>query len=250
MKRIESTSNPLIQRIRRIHRRKKGEPSMLLEGKKLVATAADAGHRLEAVVVDASLDAADVSFPDDAPTVQVDPQLFRTLSTLESPEGILAIAARPPTTWERVSKDRDVVVSLGVQDPGNLGAIARVCEAAGAAALVVVKGSADPFAPKALRGSMGSLLRLPVVQVDTLDEIREHRRRFAALVPRHGVDPKALPRSEPLAIVLGRESEGLDESALEPTDLRVSIPMAGAVESLNVAVAAALVLYERTRPGR
>ena len=170
--------------------------------------------------------------------------LFDTLSELETPEGVLAVATRSsPREWPG---DGVVAVTLGLQDPGNLGAIARICEATGAQALIVC-GGADPFAPKALRGSMGSLLRVQVFECNdaeqALKRLRQRGFRLLALTPRGGTDYRQAELSEPLALLLGGESEGFDERLLPLCEHKLSIPMEPPVESLNVAVAAGLVLY-------
>jgi TrmH family RNA methyltransferase len=143
------------------------------------------------------------------------------------------------------------VAVLGVQEPGNLGAIARVAEAAGASGMVVAEGTADPFGWKALRGSMGSLLRLPVnVHRDAraaLGEARAHGCRLMAAVPRGGRSMFDVEVDGPLMILIGSEGAGLLSSVIAQSDERVSIPMDAQVESLNAAVAAALLLYEVRR---
>ena len=157
------------------------------------------------------------------------------------------MARRPARSVSELAPEGIALVSAGIQDPGNLGALARIAEAAGAQALVLLKGSADPFSPKALRGSMGSLLRIPVYEIDEIGALSNGGFRIAAIVPRGGVDFRDADWKPPVALLLGRESSGLDEETVAGSDLRVSIPMRGAVESLNVATAAALVLYEATR---
>ena len=118
-------------------------------------------------------------------------------------------------------------------------------EASGAAGLVVLKGSTDPYGPKAVRGSMGSVLRVPVCEVVDMSELDGFRQ--IALVPRGGSDYREMDWVSPCAVVFGGESAGIDSEMLSRCDTKVSIPMRGAVESLNVATAAALVLYEATR---
>jgi TrmH family RNA methyltransferase len=179
---------------------------------------------------------------------EVSERLFSQLSSLESPEGLLAIARRPERSLDRLPAEGFIVVSAGIQDPGNLGAVARVAEAAGGSAMVVLRGSCDPFGPKALRGSMGSLLRIPVYEADGEAAVRGRGFEIAALVPRDGIDFRAVSYRPPLAFLVGRESTGLDESAIGHAAIRITIPMRGGVESLNVATTAALVLYEAIRP--
>lgn len=236
MKRIESRTNPLVKTLHRLARPRKREDRFLLEGTKLVDAARTSGVELETVIVSTAYKGAE---PD---AVELDERLFREVSSLESPEGILAIAKRPAS---ETPSSGLVAVAAGVQDPGNLGALARVVEASGANGLIVLSGSTDPFSPKAVRGSMGSVLRIPIAEARSLDEIGGFRK--IALTPRNGADYRQAEWSSPCAVVLGGESKGLDRDVEAACDERVSIPMHGAVESLNVAMAAAVALYQAMR---
>jgi len=244
-----SPRNPLLKLVRRLARGRRRDPRFLLEGRKLVQAALESGIGIECALVARGRATDDVRALEarGVEVVEVTEKLLREASTLDSPEGILAVARRPARSVSDLAAQGIVLVSAGIQDPGNLGALARVAEAAGAQALVLLKGSADPFAPKALRGSMGSLLRIPVLEIDDIGALSKRGFRLAALVPRGGVDFRDADWKPPVAILLGRESTGLDDATVSVSDLRVSIPMRGAVESLNVATAAALVLYEANR---
>jgi TrmH family RNA methyltransferase len=177
-------------------------------------------------------------------------------SPVRSPSVIVAIAQRPQYDESRVyGGDRAlVVVACDVQDPGNIGAIVRVAEAAGATGLIAAGQSADPFGWKALRGSMGSALRLPVVvDRDTdhaLARARHHRCRIVATVPRGGRALFEAALNGPLAIAIGGEGAGLPPDVIDHADETVTIPMVPPVESLNAAVTAALLLYEARRQAR
>lgn len=245
MKRIESPQNPLVKTIRRLAQPGKREDKFLLEGRKLVDAAmatVDGRARIETVVVSSTFSA---TVPKGVPAVELPERLFRSVSQLDSPDGILALAKRP-SRGELPHKGL-VVICAGIQDPGNLGAIVRVAEAAGVSALITLPDSADPYGPKAVRGSMGSILRLPIFELESLSALEGFR--LAALVPRDGVDYRDADYSPPMAILLGREGAGLDPSLLAHAELTLSIPMLGKVESLNVATAAALVLFEAARRG-
>ncbi len=138
-----------------------------------------------------------------------------------------------------------------MQDPGNVGAIVRVAEAGGASGVVCAGACADPFGWKALRGSMGSALRLPIlVHRDTreaIDEARRHGCRIVATVPRGGRPLFDADLRGPIAVLIGGEGPGLAASQLEDADERMTIPMQPPVESLNAAVTAALIVYEARR---
>lgn len=243
MKQLNSSRNPLIKKLRRLSLARRRESSIIIEGRKLVYAALQADIKIETLVVTSSFNSKGLLQPHHSSLcVKIPDNLFHTISTLESPDGILAMANRP---YEPELLTADILtVAVGVQDPGNLGAIARVTEAAGASGLVVLKGGTDPYSAKALRGSMGSLLRIPVHELKDLDELKSFKR--VALVTREGVNYKEYDWSTPVAIIFGSEGRGLDDDTLDKCDARLSIPVQGEVDSLNVATAAALVLYEAT----
>ncbi len=193
--------------------------------------------------------------------VQVADPVMEALSPTTHPSGVVAVAARPKHTLDTVVGTRGgppalVVVAVDVQDPGNVGAIARVAEAAGATGYVVAGQSADPFGWKALRGSMGSVLRLPTVHDGDAETVagvlRANRLQCLAAAPAGAVSFDAVDWRGPVACFVGGEGAGLSEALLQMADRRVRIPMAEPVESLNVAVSAGVLLYEarrqRTRP--
>lgn len=259
MKTITSPDNPLIKTIRRLqHRagsREKGR--FILEGVKLASEALAHGVEIERAVVSKPFSRSKAGQPltthlDEAGVdcVAVAEGLFRRLSTLAHPEGILLVARSASRPLETLQGDL-VLVLVGVQDPSNLGAMARVAEAAGASALVKCRGSADPFQPKAMRASMGSLLRLALFDADeperTLPFLKSNGWSLAACLPRGGRDYREVDYRFPLAFAVGNESTGLPEGLLKHFDIRVSVPMKDTVESLNVAVATGLVLYEAAR---
>jgi TrmH family RNA methyltransferase len=145
-----------------------------------------------------------------------------------------------------------VVVAVDVQDPGNVGALVRSAEAGGATGVVATSGSADPFGWKALRGAMGSAFRLPIARVaDAGEAIALVRRvaglRIAATVATQGVVMGQADLTGALALVVGSEGAGLPDEVVAAADLKVTIPMTPRVESLNVAVATALLVYEARR---
>lgn len=181
-------------------------------------------------------------------------QAFDLVAPVASPQPMLALVARPRAEMpESLATDDLVLVLAGVSDPGNTGTIIRTAEACTTRCVVVV-GGADPWIPKAVRASAGSVLRVPVVQaVDAGAAIEALRAAGAVVVvadPYHGEphDSGVLAAGAgPVAVVLGSESHGLDVSLYELADRRVRIPMASGTESLNVAMAATLLAYEYRR---
>ena len=183
-------------------------------------------------------------------------QAFNAMSPVREPSGIVAIVRRSPTTVDAIASGRDVFVLLvaDVQDPGNLGSLVRTAEAGGVTGVVVCGESANPFSWKAVRGSMGSVLRLPTARATSLPhalaELRGHGARTIAAAPRDGSDPDSVDWSGSIALLLGGEGRGLDPEVIAGCDACVSVPMAASVESLNVAAAGAVLVYaaRRARP--
>jgi len=174
-------------------------------------------------------------------------------SPVTTSSGIVALVDRPAQNDARVySGDSPVVIiACDIQDPGNLGAIIRVAEAAGASGVVAAGVSADPYGWKALRGSMGSALRIPVAQLPDVDQAiaaaSSRRCRIVATVPRDGQPLFDATLTGPLAILIGGEGGGLPQAIVENADVRLTIPMQAPVESLNAAITAAVLLYEVRR---
>lgn len=248
--------NQKLKDIRRL-RRSKGDRA-LLEGPHLVLEAIAAGLALEAVLVtpDALAATADgrrlgaLLAARGTPVDEVSEELLASLSDADAPRGVLAVARlpRPGLAALRTPPSLTVFVD-GLQDPGNLGALARVAEAAGADALVLAPGTVHPNHPRALRASAGSLLRLPVATGVSARELatRAPDTTWVGLVPRGGEPLWSADLSGPLVVSLGAEGAGLDPELAARCDLRVTIPLAPAVESLNATVAAALVLFDIRR---
>ncbi len=188
------------------------------------------------------------------PVVVMEAALFDEIVPSETPQGVLAVLREPSTEgWTKLTfpLTAQVLVLESVQDPSNVGAIVRVADAAGAAAVFYTKGTADPYAPKAVRASAGSLLHLPVLPVSSVAGIvawlKERSFQIVATVPEGGVNLFAAPFASKVAILVGNEARGLSAEARQVADLQVTIPMPGKAPSLNVAVATAVVLYELVR---
>jgi len=259
MRAIESPANPLVKIVRRLqlHPGRDRDGRFVLEGIKLVREALSLGLSVEQALVSAGFAESAAGREllleierSGVPWAVLQDRAFGRLATLETPQGILLVARKPQLPLDRLAGDL-LVVAIGVQDPRNLGAIARVAEAAGADGLVCCRGTANPFQPKSLRGSMGSLLRLPVFEADdpgqVLEALRARGNRVVACLPRGGVEYSRAELTGKLALLLGSEGRGLPDSILRAAALSVSVPMKSTVESLNVAVVAGLILYEAAR---
>jgi TrmH family RNA methyltransferase len=234
---ISSPDNEVVRRLRRLATRR--EPGfVLLEGRRVLAEAAAAGLELELVAVREGEEFNGLSDQ----RVALSPGVFRAVTQTVTPQGVIAIARiKEPDAKSAVEAARrrpwPLVVLDGVQDPGNVGAICRTAAAAGAPALVVLEGTADPYGAKAIRASAGNVFRLTVA-----------RARWSDLAGLDGYGAAA-SGGEPIAdapienagmIVLGSEAHGLSRSDLK----LVTVKLSDGVESLNVAAAAALILFQ------
>lgn len=258
METITTRRNPLVARFRDAARGD-AEDVLLLDGAHLVGDALDAGLPVRHVIASAdALDRPEIRaiLGRLGPGVEVaaaTSMVMDAVSPVRSASSIVALADHPPVTAARMYTAADflVVIAVDVQDPGNLGAIIRVAEAGGATGVVAAGSSANPFGWKALRGSMGSALRLPLaVQHDTAEAIADARRRgsrIVATVPLGGVPHVEADLRGPIALLVGGEGAGLASDLVAGADTRVTIPMQKTVESLNAAVAAAIVVYEARR---
>ena len=256
---ITSCRNPIVSRFRKIARQKTPtESTALLEGPRLIEDALAAGVRLEVVAVSTLLmsdvkkiDLIDRLMPA-AQIIPVSPIVMDALSPVSSPSGMVALATVTPGRIDDIADlPRPILVGLhGVQDPGNVGAVIRAVEAGGASGIITV-GGADPYGWKALRGSMGSIFRIPVAS--SLDpraigrEAISRGWRVIATVPRGGTCLTEIDLREPCLLWIGSEGKGLDHGMINSADEVLSIPMREPVDSLNLAVTAALIIYEAAR---
>ncbi len=236
---------------------------LLLDGRRLIADARRAGAPIETVAFAAStLRLGEPAFDDLVRDCRADgievvagsDRVLAALSPLRSPSDAVALARHRPLPLDAVLARASrgcLVAPFGVQDPGNVGAIVRAAEAAGAGGVVTVGATADPFGWKALRGAMGSTFRIPVTDLGEHHDLLQRARRAGCAViataPRGGRSMYDLDLTRPLLIVIGGEGAGIESPVRDSADAVASIPMAGGVESLNAAVAAALITYEARR---
>jgi TrmH family RNA methyltransferase len=241
---ITSVENPRVKDVVRLRRSRERRRSGLFvaEGPREVERAAAAGLRIVATYYAPELVA-------DRPPggEEVSAAVLRKMAYRAEPEGVLAVVEAPRR--ELPSGGTLFLVAVGIEKPGNLGAMARSADAAGADALLVAGAEADPWNPNAIRASTGATFTLPVVEA-TLADVRALGVPLAAAV----VDAAdAIPYTEadltgPTAIVVGAEDAGLPPAWRNAADVRVAIPLrARTADSLNAATAAAILLFEAVR---
>jgi TrmH family RNA methyltransferase len=232
-----------------------------IEGPKLLEEAVLAGLRMECVFVAEGSGQLIEGIPlgKEIEILVMPKGLLEAALATETPQPVAALVQPPDWTWEHIFGGKDakalVVVLAGLQDPGNLGTILRSAEAFGATGVVILPGTVSAWNPKAVRASAGSVFRMPLVaasEKECFTRLREkHVRTWATAVS--GAAPvDAVDLTEPVAILIGNEGNGVAEELAARADGVLTIPCPGPVESLNAAVAASVLLYEaaRQRSGR
>lgn len=258
---IRSRTNPLFRRFRQL--KEQGSDDLcLVEGTKLVEEAVAAGVEIVEVALSPRAEASDRAGPlvealagRGVPLRRMEASLLASLSEAETSQGLVALARRPEFDEERLFAGTPLIaVAVGIQDPGNLGGLLRTAEGAGASGAYLTKGSADPLSWKALRGSMGSAFRLPhrggAMAAETVSRLRARGVAVVASAATGGTAYFDADWRRPVALLLGNEGAGLPEALLREADAVVSIPLGGRTESLNVGVAAGLLLFEAARQRR
>ena len=253
---ITSRANARLKALRQA-RRGRGD-HMLVEGPHLLAEALACGQVPTAVVATSRFLDTPVGRALGArlpfPPLTAEPALLDDLADSDSPRGVVALVPRPDFALDRlpVAPGRRYLLLDGVQDPGNVGALARTAEAAGVAGLVLGPGCARPDHPRALRASAGSLLRLPVARDAPIGALERHLApcdpiTWAGLVAHGGAPLYDAVLAGTTVLVAGAEGRGLTETVADRITHPLTIPLEGEVESLNVATAAAVVLFELAR---
>jgi len=182
----------------------------------------------------------------------VSEEVMGSISDTPSHQGILVVLGKKEYNWEELEKREGMVLLLcGLQDPGNLGTIFRAAEAGGAAGLILTRGSIDPYSPKVARASMGSIFRIPFLANqdlhDCLRVLRSLGYKIWATAGHGGIPFWEADLAQSSAVIFGQEGAGIPEDLIEAADGLLTIPMAPPTESLNVAMAAGLVIYEGFR---
>lgn len=265
---ITSTSNQQVKQLRELLEKSRARTKsglFVLEGLRMVREiprkyleavylSASFSETCEHALRDPAAGGRGMILPRDWPEpVVLDDRVFRSLSDTKNPQGILALAHQPRyEAAQMYSRPSQLLLFLeDIQDPGNLGTMIRTAEGAGAAGVIMSRGTADIFSPKVTRATMGSLFRMPFVYVDDLCAEIKHARSTGI-----GVYAAALGSGQSYAdadyckgtaFVIGNEGNGLTSEAVQACTAAVEIPLQGELESLNASVAAAVLLFEAAR---
>jgi len=256
-----AAANSNVTRLRRLGQRRaarEAEGAIVVEAVKAIAEALRArrvesifvrgGNHPTAESVEALLGPVDPAIP----IYVLDPKTFDGAASTVTPQAAMAVVSWRPATVAEIAFDQGPVIVLdGVADPGNVGTIVRVADAAGAGAVFAGPRNADVTAPKVVRSAAGSLLRVPVVTSLTTEaaiaELQAQSVRCIGAVARGGVAYDAFDWSLPVALVLGSEAHGIDDAIGATLDGEVFVDMVPGAESLNVAVACAVLAFEIRR---
>jgi RNA methyltransferase, TrmH family len=251
--------NRRLKELRQAFRRAELTPQgeCAIEGVKLLEEALRSGHHLESVFFSESGRLlAEKLLPQinaRTETLILPNGLFKSVVPSETPQGVAALVKLRLFSSNQLldrSNDGPLLVAAGLQDPGNLGTILRSAEAFGAAGIVLLEGTVSPYNPKVLRGSAGSIFRLPFMQIASAELIpllRARAIRLLATSSHQGTPLTEVSWALPLAIFIGNEGAGLSRELLHQMDETIAIPQSVEIESLNAGVAASIVLYEAAR---
>ena len=253
---ISSRTNARVKQLRAAfqgHARLSGG-MVAIEGDHLLEEALRSGMVLKTVFVSERREVPKM-VPRGVEVLRLTEEVFGSVVETQSPQGVAALMVPPVRVLEDVvgsGGDLLILIAVGLQDPGNLGTLVRSAEAFGAAGVLTTPGTVSAWNQKALRASVGSVFRVPVVGVNAseLKELKGRGVRLIAAVGAQGdgvVTAQEMDFSVGCAVMIGNEGSGLGHEWLEMSDARVTIPCPGPVESLNAAVAGSLLLYEASR---
>jgi TrmH family RNA methyltransferase len=256
---LASAQNSLLKRIRSLHERSARQSAglFLIEGEKVLAEALRHNISIEAIVIsEEHVESLKNKFgPLNIDVHSVPQQLFKSLVTTTSPCAVVAIGRMQTASLDEFAglSPLTLVVLENLQDPGNLGTIMRSALAFGADGLILIQ-SVDPFNPKVVRSAMGALFALPLVIASNIEEVmsflRQENIESVALNPEASQTLTGMNFSKKTALLIGNEGSGLSKRADQLADKHASIAVSDKVESLNAAVAAAVVLFHLSQAER
>lgn len=257
MREIRSKDNRIVKRCEQLSMRKYRDQFglYLIEGENLLAEAVKNHARIETVLL---REGCQKSLPPQVAdrTFLLDAGIFDKLAQTVTSQGILAIVAKEAARKEDFINlpGSNFIVLDRLQDPGNIGTILRTADAAGYKLAILMKGTADVYAPKVVRAATGSLFRMPVVSMASTKELAEFTGAAGKKLTATCLDARRWYYDEDLthdiALIIGNEGNGISRDLIESSDIQIKIPMQGNIESLNAAVAAGVLMYEAMRGKR
>ncbi|MBI5353765.1 MAG: RNA methyltransferase [Chloroflexi bacterium] len=250
---ITSLSNPLIKQARALHQKKARVESglFLVEGIHHVGEAFEAGWDVESVLYSSGVltspFAHDLISRLSFQPQPVTPQVMESMADKENPQGIIAIVRQKKSQLKEVKPFTRGVALVSPQDPGNVGTILRTLDASGADVLFLLDGGVELFHPSVIRASMGTIFWKPIIQTSFKEFgewARAEKYQLIGTSAKAEKDYREFAPREPWVLVLGNEQKGMTPEQISACDVTVSLPMQGRVSSLNLAVAAGVLLYQ------
>ncbi len=258
MQRISSKDNNLIKHIKKLKEKKYRDEykEYIVEGLKLIDEAIKEDIEISEIVVCEGCDKSELIESHlkyemaRYECIYVPQNIFKLLSDVENPQGILAVI-KLKNGEEEIKYDEDIILALDdIQDPGNLGTILRTADSVGLKQILVSKGTVDSYNPKVVRSTMGATFRVKVIECEELKETLKETQKNGYKIMCTSLDAKHSiyeTKYNKKVIVIGNEANGVSKEIQKLADEKVIIPMLGKTESLNAAVATGVILYEYVR---
>lgn len=253
-KEITSKENSLIKLTSLLQssaKARKENALFVLEGLRICFDAYDNGILFDKLIVSAT---AYLKYPEDIKKLslkaeecyKIPDSLFKKISDTQSPQGIIVIAKTPQKADFEIDKNGKYIALENIADPSNLGAVARTAEALGVSGIILSQGGCDPYSPKSLRASMGTLLRMPVIILKCFaDDLKNTGLKiYSCVVDSDAKHINEINFSVGSVLVIGNEANGITNETKQKSDELITIPMSGRAESLNAAVAASISMWE------
>ncbi|MFC7371327.1 TrmH family RNA methyltransferase [Fictibacillus iocasae] len=252
MKRIESDSNPSVKQWKKLLTRKEREKTgtFIIEGPHLVEEALSYNADIKHLIVEENFPLPESWDTGRIPVWQVTEKIIKTLSETEKPQGVVAVCGMTDSENLDLSSKSKLVLIDGVQDPGNLGTIIRTADSAGVDAVILGEGTVDVYNGKVMRSAQGSVFHIPVVKMNLKEAVESCKKSGITVYAtslKDSSDMRDIQPAEGFALLVGNEGSGVQEAWLKEADEKLIIPIFGKAESLNVAVATGILLYELQR---
>lgn len=251
---ITSPQNPIVKLVKALHLKKyrNSYGMYFVEGIKIVNEAIQQGVPIEKLIFSEEFCISNLAHPiDKFNSVYVSKNIFKQISGVETPQGVIAIVKKHSMPLLNILQKPSyfLVVLDRVQDPGNVGSIIRTLDAAGGDGVILLEGCADPYNPKTLRSTMGSIFRVPTFEIGEAESFIKQLISMETHLLASCLDGDNLfcwdgDSHKKIALVIGNESRGVREEIIKSASSRVTIPMAGGAESLNASVAAGILIYQ------
>ena len=244
--RIESVKNPKVKQWKKLHTKKERENTgtFIIEGLHLVEEALKNKEMIKSLIVTEEMNLPHAWDVDNVRMIFVTRDVMKAISDTETPQGVAAICEFQPThtpeNWTRI------LLIDSVQDPGNLGTIIRTADAAGIDGIILGEGTVDHYNSKVIRSSQGSLFHLPIVKGNLdewLDVYKKNNISVYGTSLQNGISYKEVEAADRFCLLVGNEGSGVNKDLLDQTTKNLYIPIYGGAESLNVAIAAGILLY-------